>query len=112
MSEASTPTLDALFEPGPHQFGVRGDLWVWQAMQERLTGRPLPDGDDEVGEVLRAAFTDVVGIDPDGPGEGDSPYVRRDELDHGGMSGGLISLPWWRDTGLPLLVSRAADLRG
>lgn len=111
MSGTGTPTFGALFTPGPHQFGVRGDLWVWQAMQERLADTVLPGTDDEVERTLRATFADLVGADLDGPGEGDTPYLRREEFDHGGMSGGMISLPWWQQTGLPLLVSRAAALR-
>lgn len=111
MTETRTPTLGALFTPGPHQFGVRGDLWVWQALGERLAATPLPGTDEEVREMLCRAFTALVGADLDGPGEGRGSFLHREQFNHGGMSGGLISLPWWRETGIPLLVSHAAALR-
>jgi hypothetical protein len=87
------------------QWGLRGDPHVWRALRDRLSDRPTPDGGDAIRAAYVAAFDDIVGVDLDAEPE---PRVYREELDHGGMSGGHVDLEWWRTKGLPLLVERAA----
>jgi hypothetical protein len=103
--------MGALFQPPPEQWGVRGDVWVWWAMQERLEGVPVPDRDEDVARLLVDTFVALVGVDPYAPQEGDGTTVFREEFSHGGMSGGMIHLPWWREKLFPLLESRAPGLR-
>ncbi|MCW2795887.1 hypothetical protein [Nocardioides sp.] len=103
--------LGDLFTPAPQRWGLRGDVWVWSAMHERLVATPLPDDDKAVERLLLDTFIALVGVDPHDPQEGDGVNVHREEFAHGGMSGGMIHLPWWLETGLPLLASRAEDLR-
>lgn len=109
----ATPPLytGALFETPPKQWGVRGDVWVWWAMRDRLATTPLPDRDEDLARLLRDTFVALVGVDPEDPQEGDGVTVHREEFAHGGMSAGMIHLPWWREKLFPLLESRAADLR-
>ena len=86
------------------QWGLRGDPHVWRALRDRLSEHPTPAGADAVRAAYVAAFDDVVGVDLDTEPE---PRVYREELDHGGMSGGHVDLEWWRTKGIPLLVERA-----
>ena len=97
-------TLDESFLPLPQQWGLRADPHVWGAMRESLTGAPVPEGEDAVRAAYVAAFAEASGLDLDTETE---DMVFREELDHGGMYGGVVDLRWWRATGIPLLVERA-----
>ena len=92
------------FDVVNRQWGLRGDPHVWRALRDRLTDTPTPEGADVVRAAYVAAFDDIVAVDLDGEPE---PRVYREDLDHGGMSGGSVDLEWWRTKGLPLLVERA-----
>lgn len=90
------------------QWGLRGDPHVWGAIRDLVGSTPTPP----TREAVRAAFVDavrqVVEVDLD---RTDESRVHRQRLDHGGMSGGMVDLDWWRTKGLPLLVERAWERR-
>ena len=100
-------TLADAFEEQPHQWGLRGDPHVWAAMRELLAEAPVPEGEDAVRAAYVAAFAAVTRLDLDTETE---DMVFRKELDHGGMSGDMVDLRWWRATGIPFLVRRAAEM--
>ncbi|WP_173096692.1 hypothetical protein [Actinomadura verrucosospora] len=96
--------MNQLFEERPEQWGLRGDPYVWEALQERLRGTPVPAEAGEVEGLLLDAFRAVVGVDlTTAPEEA----VYREEFAHGGMSSGSVHLPTWRERLVPLLVRRA-----
>ena len=97
-------TLGESFEPRPERWGLRADPHVWDAMRQNLADVPVPEGEDAVRAAYVAAFAEASGVDLDTETE---DVVFRKELDHGGMSGGVVDLRWWRATGIPLLVGRA-----
>jgi hypothetical protein len=99
--------MDALFEPTPHQWGLRGDPHLWAAMQDRLTGVPVPRDTSERLRLVRETFRDLVGLYPEDRGDGSDGAVYRKDLDTGGMSAGRLDLPAWRARLIPLLASRA-----
>lgn len=96
------------FDVAPWQWGLRGDPHAWRAMQEVVATTPTPASSEEVRAAYVAALAQVVGVDID---SSDEEQVRRPELDHGGMSGGMVDLTWWRAKGIPLLVNRAVTRR-
>ena len=96
--------LGDAFDVLPGQWGVRGDPHVWQAMRERLAHTPTPDTAEAVRAALLDAFNSIVDVDLDTETE---RYVRRNEFDHGGMSGGMVDIEWWRTKGMPHLVEEA-----
>lgn len=89
------------FDVVHRQSGLRGDPHVWDELRRRLRDTPTPG---DVRRAVLAAFAEITGVDLDDEGEA---QVYRAELDHGGMSGGVVDLGWWRDKGLPLVVERA-----
>jgi hypothetical protein len=95
------------FDLLPWQWGLRGDPYTWDAVRARVAATPTPPDREGIRAAYVQAFDEVVGVDLDGTSE---PTVYRPELDHGGMSAGTVSLEWWRQTGIPLLVERA-DVR-
>ncbi len=97
-------TVDELFEQQPEHWGLRGDPYVWEAIRQRLVSVPLPDGDTELENLLLTAFALVVGVDLRIES---AENVYREEFAHGGISGGHVCIPTWRDRLIPLLVSRA-----
>lgn len=96
--------IAGLFVEEPRAWGLRGDPWLWRALAERLQDDPLPATRGALDAVFRTAFAREVGRPLTSPHE-DSVFVPG--FAHGGMSSGVVSLPWWRDTGLPKLLQRA-----
>ncbi len=99
-----TRLLADLFAEEPWQWGLRGDPHAWRAMREafRREAVPLAGNEDRLRELLAAAFEAVVGRPLSEPG-----HVFVAAFDTGGMSSGMVSTAWWRETGMPLLLERA-----
>jgi hypothetical protein len=75
-------------------------------MSEHLADTDLPDGPEEAGRLLHAAFTELAGVDL---AADPAPSVYREQYAHGGMSSGWICLDTWRQRLMPLLIERAAE---
>lgn len=99
--------VSTLFDPDPGSWGARGDLWTWRDMKQRLSAVPCPATTDELAAILRAEFEGLTGHPIT---HGDGIYLER--YDNGGMSGGMVWPPFWRDTALPLLMKRLAEASG
>lgn len=97
-----TKPLSELFQPEPIQWGLRGDPYLWQEMSKALAALPLPPSESQLAEILDATFERLVGLPTSA--EESSVFVERHA--HGGMSSGHISLKFWRETALPLLLAR------
>jgi hypothetical protein len=101
-------TLDELFERQPWKWGLRGDPHVWNAMRERLRGRPIPENGFDVRRALEETFTEVTGAGLSGTVKHDD-HVSLEQFRTGsGMSDGVVSLHFWVFTGIPILIDRAA----
>lgn len=97
-------TLADAFDVHVRQYGGRGDLHLWNAMRDRLLGVPVPEDEHAVRAAFVDALNEIVGVDLDTEPE---RRVFCKELDHGGMSGGVVDLEWWRTNGVPALVEHA-----
>jgi hypothetical protein len=91
------------FDLRHRQWGLRGDPHVWELLRDPLSDLPTPP--DVLGALLDE-FEAATGADLRAD---ESELVYRDEFDHGGMSGGVISLEWWRRKAIPLMTLRAAQ---
>jgi hypothetical protein len=95
--------MSALFDPEPRTWGLRGDLYLWQALRARLAGQDVPASAGELTGVLHAAFRELAASTwPAIP-----PPRCTGSSTHGGMSSGMISLDTWRQRLMPLLAERA-----
>ena len=106
LYSGATRTMDMLFVPKPVVWGLRGDAYLWDAMRETLGGRAFTRAARELVEGrLRRAFRGPGRCRPPASsGQPEAPeHVYVDGFAHGGMSSGQVSLPWWRETGFPLL---------
>jgi hypothetical protein len=104
----AAPTFETAFWPRPQTWGLRGDPHLWEALRSWVAGRPLPADDGETTAVLYYAISEIVGGDLRDAGE----MVRVPGFVTGsGMSDGHVSAEFWRQRGVPLLVTRASELR-
>lgn len=96
-------TIGALFDRGVTQWGLRGDVYLWQELRERFAETPLPPSWFDLRSQLRAAVEGIIGV----PLETDREAVYVPEFDPGrGMSAGSVSPAWWLRTGIPILLDR------
>jgi hypothetical protein len=96
--------VSALFDPAPHNWGLRGDPWLWRDLCEHLAGQDIPASASELTGLLHAAFRDLTGIDL---AADPASMAYRERYTHGGLSSGMISLDTWRARLMPMLAERA-----
>jgi len=99
--------FERVFIPAPEKWGLRGDPHLWRALRRRFAGRPVPADEPEITTVLHYAIHEIIGCDLRDAGE----TVRVPAFRVGsGMSDGHVSTEFWLERGVPLLVTRAAEL--
>ncbi|GGL92902.1 hypothetical protein GCM10009706_34230 [Curtobacterium citreum] len=96
--------LGDLFIDEPTAWGSRGDPWLWRELGDRFAGVALPARRGALAAAIRRAAADAIGAPLTSP---DPASVFVERFAHGGMSSGMVSLAWWRETGLPVLLERA-----
>ena len=100
--------LASLFDPPPPNWGLRGDPELWAAMRGLAAGTRVADR-AAAETALTALFAGLAGtpLDSDAPALPlPLPLPLSGDRPSGGMSTGMVSPAFWRDTGLPLLLSR------
>jgi hypothetical protein len=75
-------------------------------MQATLSEHAWPASADEFQWLLEQTYTQLTG----------TPISRRTSIfverySHGGMSSGLVSPEFWRETAIPLLLDRYRDAK-
>ena len=102
VHSSARATVGYLFRRRPSQYGLRGSVGLWEELAERLDDTPMPTSEYELGRLLRDALNRSL--------EGAEPYdedkVNVERFNRGGMSQGLVHLPWWEDQAIPLLLDR------
>jgi molybdenum cofactor cytidylyltransferase len=98
-------TLQHIFQPPPPHWGLRGDPYLWQELEQALAGQPLPESPIAVDALLAHLYVTLVG---ENPSVGRRTYVPR--YAHGGMSSGYVDADFWLTQGLPLLRQRLLGL--
>jgi molybdenum cofactor cytidylyltransferase len=101
---APSEAVSALFDPAPSQWGLRGDPYLWQAMQRALATVARPSTAASLAALIESAFEQLTGH----PMATNEP-IYAPEYSHGGMSSGLVSPPFWREVAIPLLVQRWSE---
>ncbi len=94
-------TVGDLFDPRPGRWGLRGDPYLWDELAQALADVRLPRRKRDLWRVLTTAFREATGHSLNA-----CEMVRIDRFDTGGMSGGMISGEFWRETAIPLIVGR------
>ena len=100
-------SLTFVFQPLPTQWGLRGDPYLWQELEQTLADRPLPASAAAIDDLLSSCYLSLVG---EAPSAGRRTFVAR--YAHGGMSSGYVDADFWLARGLPLLRHRLLALLG
>lgn len=98
----SPTSVGDLFRVRPDQYGLRGDAGLWTELRVRFTNQPMPAARAELKSLVDEAIEEIL-VEA-------TPYdrgsVHMDRYNVGGMSQGLVHRPWWRETGVPLILER------
>ena len=98
-----TDTIASLFDIKPIQWGLRGDPYLWQEMQTYFQKNPLPTSPDKLTPLVVAAFEQLTGHL-----FSTSHDFHIQRYSHGGMSSGYISIQFWQEKAIPLLLAQYA----
>lgn len=93
--------IASLFLPEPIQWGLRGDPYLWREMAEHLQDAPLPESEQALAIILEQLFLELTEHPLTHP-----THFAVQRHAHGGMSSGGIAPAFWRECGIPLLLSR------
>lgn len=98
--------VHTLLKRRPFQYGLRGDIQLWDDLEESLNGEPMPDNEENLLHLIRNKTTELTG---NSTLNRKNFYIEKYNL--GGMSGGIISWEFWEKRGLPLLIGRYRFLK-
>jgi molybdenum cofactor cytidylyltransferase len=93
--------ISDLFEPEPHQWGLRGDPYLWREMRVHFAETPIPATVEELVREIESAFLLLAGS-----ALSTNENFRVERFAHGGMSSGGVCPEFWRKRALPLLRER------
>lgn len=94
-----------IFNKKPKKWGLRGDPELWQIIKKRFKDYDDPKNQIEFNKKLELEFNAMIKKGEQSSDE----IVWFENFSQLGMSGGLISLEWWNNIGLPLLRKRYSD---
>lgn len=101
--------VSEIFAERPERWGLRGDPFLWERLEERFGDAPVPYPSDELRRDILQELERLFG---ERPSAGKICYVPEFARAHIGMSTGGISADFWLDTAIPLLVERLERLNG
>lgn len=95
-----------LFARRPVQFGLRSDVYLWEALGMEFSRTPLPSSWFELRRLIVESIERTIG-QPLAPTEDHDASVYVADFDPGhGMSAGHVHLAWWLKTGIPIVIDR------
>ncbi len=103
MSTNSIYVAD-LFQQKPVQWGLRGDPHLWQEMADHFAQTPLPGSSEQLKQLLIQAFATLTGQPLT-----TETHIRVERFPRIGISGGMVSPEFWRETAVPLLLKRFTE---
>lgn len=97
--------VSIIFRDRPTQWGLRGDPYLWEDLENHFSNVPLPYPPEDFEAELHSFIAKVAG----------NRLTARDEFrvpkyHHHGMSAGMIDGWFWIDQGIPLLISRLNEM--
>ena len=97
--------VSKIFEVRPEQWGLRGDPYLWDDMEEFFSRYTIPFLEERFVEEFLSTYEMFTGKPLDNQ---DNIYIA--EYSHGGMSSGRIDPSFWKEKALPLLLKRLIKL--
>lgn len=93
--------VSEIFKDKPDKWGLRGDPYFWNELQSYYSKIELPYSSEQLEKDIHKLFFEYTGQDINSV-----PMAKAPNLNHGGMSGGLLSCKFWIGKGIPLLKER------
>lgn len=100
-------SVSIIFNCKPKQWEYRGDPYLWDRLQQSFKTIPLPCQETTFRQCFDKFFREIT--DHSLNNETDF-FVEK--FSHGGMSSGFISVKFWKETALPLLVTKLRQFNG
>ena len=94
-------TVAEMFRERPEHWGLRGDPYLWDDLEETIKEIQLPYGEECFLGKLYLAIEEITGQRLE---EGEDIDV--DIHDHGGISSEKVCCAFWSNIAIPLLVER------
>lgn len=98
--------IKELFKDKPGQWGLRGNPYLWNELQEYMASVQVPASEQELEALFQEAFLRLTG---ESLSRGKEIFVER--YSFGGMSSGYVSADFWLEEVLPMLRERFKKLR-
>ncbi|WFO14848.1 barstar family protein [Cellulophaga baltica 4] len=95
-----------LFERRPAQYGLRGDIYLWNELETELKTTTLPDSEFDLEKIILDTIQNLTNYDIT---ERKRYFVEK--YNHGGMSGGSLSAQFWLDRGISLIIGRFRQIK-
>ena len=92
-----------IFDKKPFQWGLRGDPHLWGELRTALEKEAVFIAKSDFENWLLGKFNDLIS---NGKEVAIEDALELEHYPKRGMSGGIISLKWWEETGLPILIQR------
>lgn len=102
--EREWAVVSDLFDPAPTQWGSRGSLFLWLEMRNALCQVSIPEDEDELANIIAAAFQALTGRSLIHRVGEDEFFVKR--FSRGGGSSGYVSSLYWLNNVIPQLQKR------
>lgn len=93
--------LSLLLEDRPDSWGLRGHPYLWEDFKNNLETIDWSASENELKNILEELFEKLTGV----PLSHDD-HIFIEKYCHGGMSGGYIDVPYWRDNHIPMILKR------
>lgn len=97
----SAQTFGDLFLDTPRQYGLRGDIHLWEELTDFFSDVQLPDDEVDIPEIIIKAGNELTGQYFH---EVKTYFIKR--YDTGGMSSGTIYSDFWLNKAIPLMIAR------
>jgi RNAse (barnase) inhibitor barstar len=99
-------SLACIFSCRPFQYGLRGDKYLWDDLENHFKNIEVPKYDDEFIELIYIAIEELTGNKLNL-----EKFIMVEKYKHGGMSSGEISGEFWIKRGIPLLIGRYRKIK-
>lgn len=99
LSNNKLLNLSVIFNNKPKEWGLCGDSYMWDYLQEYCKNIPFLYGKAKIEKIVKEQYEEKTGEELT---KKSICYVE--EFDHGGMSSGKIDGNFWIDTAIPLLI--------
>jgi len=96
-----------IFIDEPKKWGLRGDPFLWLELKDKLDGESF----ESLYDFKKTLTNEFKLIIQQGTLNDTREIVRMgNKYPRNGMSGGLVSLDWWKEEGLPYLFNKFEEL--